>query len=158
MPKISSKKGRATKYTQAIAEEICNAIASNSKGIKELCKENPHWPNKDTIFTWLKNHSEFSDQYVRAKKCQVETLVDEILDIADDTSQDQLIDAEGKIIFNHQALNRARLKIDTRKWLASKLIPKVYGTKAEDEEPNEKLHQDVMERYKQLEEQYRKEY
>ena len=36
---------------------------------------------------------------------------------------------QGVLISNPPAINRARLKVDTRKWLASKLVPKVYGNK-----------------------------
>lgn len=115
-------------YTLALAKEICDAIASNSKGIKALCQEHSHWPNKDTIFTWLKDNQDFSDEYARAKQAQIECVVDELIEIADDSSQDQVLDADGLIRFNSQAIQRARLRVDTRKWLACKLVPKVYGS------------------------------
>lgn len=122
-----SKNGRPTTYTFELTKEICNAIASNSKGIGKLCAENPHWPNKDTIFSWLKHNKEFSDQYAQAKRLQIECVVDELLEIADDDSNDCMVDAEGSLVFNSQAVQRARLRIDTRKWLACKLAPKIYG-------------------------------
>ncbi|MGD0465323.1 MAG: hypothetical protein ABSA84_01315 [Gammaproteobacteria bacterium] len=123
------KKGRPTNYTLAIVNEICTAIASSSKGIGRLCKDNSGWPNQDTIFTWLKIHSDFSEQYARAKRLQIEVLVDEIIEIADDSSQDSIINKQGQIICNNAKINRARLRIDTRKWIASKLAPKIYGDK-----------------------------
>lgn len=82
--------------------------------------------------------------------------MEEILEIADDTSQDQLVDSHGKV--NHQAINRARLKIDTRKWLASKLVPKTYGTHPTEEEVDLKMEQDIKERFRLLDEKNRKEY
>jgi hypothetical protein len=123
------KKGRPTEYNPELAKEICTAIASSSKGIGRLCKDNLRWPNKDTIFSWLKIYSDFSDQYARAKRLQIEVLVDEIIEIADDSSQDNLINKQGQIICNNAVINRARLRIDTRKWIASKLAPKIYGDK-----------------------------
>lgn len=131
MTKITSKRGRPTEYTSELATEICDAIAANSKGVKKLCAENPHWPNKDTIFTWIKNNDEFSDQYARAKQCQVELLIDELLEIADDSSQDILFNEEGKEVYDNERVARSRLRIDTRKWLACKLVPRVYGVKPE---------------------------
>lgn len=125
--KSVSKKGRPTIYSTKLAEEICNKISSTSNGLKKLCAENPHWPNRDTIFSWLKNNKDFSDLYVRAKRTQIECVVDELLEIADDDTKDCLVNAQGEIVFNSQAVQRARLKIDTRKWLACKLVPKVYG-------------------------------
>lgn len=65
MAKQIAKRGRPGEFTSVIGAEICNAIASTTIGLKVLCIENPHWPNKDTIFFWLKNNYEFSDQYAR---------------------------------------------------------------------------------------------
>lgn len=155
----TTKRGRPTEYHKDIAEEICNVIAANSKGIKRLCKENEHWPNQDTIFIWLKKHSEFSEQYARAKKCQIDCLVDEILEIADDTTHDLIENPAGYLVANAQAVNRARLKIDTRKWLASKLVPKIYGLKPEEcSMQDEKFLKELKERREQLDLQYQKEY
>ena len=135
MPKIKNKPGRPTRYTPELANEICNSIASSSKGTKKLCKENQHWPCQDTLFAWLKNHPEFSEQYARAKRCQIEVFIDEILDIADDSSQDEVINEQGSVICNSEFIARSRLRIDTRKWLAAKLVPKVYGTPKNDHIP-----------------------
>jgi hypothetical protein len=38
-----------------------------------------------------------------------------------------MVNADGQVVINSQAVQRARLRIDTRKWLACKLAPKVYG-------------------------------
>jgi hypothetical protein len=123
------KRGRPTDYTPKLVNEICTTIASSSKGISRLCKDNSSWPTKETIFSWLKTYGDFSDQYARAKRLQIEVLVDEIIEIADDSSQDNIINQQGQIICNNATINRARLRIDTRKWIASKLAPKIYGDK-----------------------------
>jgi hypothetical protein len=127
MIKKIAKRGRPTIYSQELATEICDTIASTTKGIKRLCNDNPDWPSQDTIFSWLKTHSDFSEQYAQAKRFQVEVLVDEVIEIADDSSQDYIVDTEGKQVANNANINRARLKIDTRKWIACKLAPRVYG-------------------------------
>lgn len=125
--KAAKKMGRPTIYTPELAQEICDTIASSSKGIKRLCKEHDGWPNPDTIYHWVSTNQEFSDQYARAKRQQIEVIVDEMLDLADDTSQDNVVNSEGKLIIDHEHINRSRLRIDTRKWLAAKLAPKIYG-------------------------------
>ncbi|MFC7782017.1 hypothetical protein [Legionella taurinensis] len=152
--------GRPTKYSPDIANKICEAIASNGKGVKKLCEENPDWPNKDTIFTWLKKYPEFSDQYARAKRFQVEALIDEILDIADDSSLDQITHDDGSSSCNSVFIARSRLRIDTRKWLASKLVSKVYGEvrQQEDLENNEALRKELLELRASLDKQYQQEY
>ena len=88
------------------------------------------------MFTWLKRYPEFSEQYAQAKICQIELLVDEIMEISDDASQDQYVNELGVVVPNPPAITRARLKVDTRKWLASKLVPKVYGNKIDIEGDN----------------------
>ena len=156
---MNNKRGRPTTYTVELAQEICNRIASTSKGNKKLCEENQHWPCQDTLFTWLKTYNEFSEQYAKAKKYQIEFSIDEILEISDDASQDRFLDAQGKIVFNPQSVGRARLKIDTRKWLACKLVPRVYGHKPPEESLfDPKLEQDIRERWAKLDEKNRKEY
>ena len=131
--KHGNKIGRPTDYTPELVKEICDTIASSNKGIKKLCKENSSWPSHNTIYRWLANYSEFSDQYAQAKRNQIELLVDEILEIADDSSQDQVINAQGNLVCNTEIIARSRLRIDTRKWLAAKLVPKIYGVQSKDD-------------------------
>lgn len=156
----SIKRGRPQQYTLELAKEICDVISSTSKGTKRLCAEHPHWPCQDTLFTWIKSYPEFSEQYARAKKCQVNLLVDEILDIADDTSQDQIITDHGEVMLNSQAVSRAKLKIDTRKWLACKLIPRVYGNKIEENEIelNSRLNTELSQLRARLDAEYKRDY
>lgn len=72
-----------------------------------------HMPNRSTIHLWLATNREFSDQYMKAKDNQADTLADDLIYIAD-TAED---------------INKARLQVDVRKWAASKLKPKKYGDK-----------------------------
>src|SRR3546814_4173198 len=65
-------------------------------------------------------------QYARARDNQADTLADEILDIADDGSNDYVGEDEK---YNGDAVARSRLRVDARKWLAGKLAPKKYGEK-----------------------------
>lgn len=125
------KKGRPSTYSAELAKEICDTISSSSKGTKTLCKENPHWPSQATLFAWLKNNEDFSEQYARAKQAQIELLIDEILEISDDASNDCVVNEQGTPVFSNAVVTRAKLQIDTRKWLACKLLPKVYGNKLE---------------------------
>ncbi len=122
--------GRPTKYNQEIANEICKIISTTSSGIKKLCRENPHLPDHTTIFQWRFEKEEFSRQYDDAKKAQIEILVEELREIADDSDNDTMINPDtGREVVNNECVQRSRLKLDTRKWLASKLLPKLYGEK-----------------------------
>ena len=58
---------------------------------------------------------------------QAENLVDEIVEIADHCLAKENLNKSGGSFSKQELINHAKLKIDNRKWLASKLAPKVYG-------------------------------
>lgn len=121
------KIGRPTDYTPELAELICERIATHSIGLKKLCEMYDDMPEKITIRRWRIKDPQFRSQYAQAKTLQIETLIDEIIEIADDSSQDTLVTEQGNRKCNPEFIARSRLRIDTRKWLASKLAPKIYG-------------------------------
>ena len=123
--------GRPTDYTIELAEEICEKIATESKGLKRICEENEHFPERRTIFRWLFRHEEFCHMYDKAKLAQTEVLQDDMIEIADDTSHDVVMNDNGKMVCNSEYVNRARLRIDTRKWNLERLKPKKYGARLE---------------------------
>lgn len=115
-------------YTVELAREICDTLATGTDGLVKLCKRNATWPGKDVVFRWIIENDDFAQMYARAKRLQVEALIDELLDIADDSSQD-IIETDKGFKYDHEHINRARLKVDTRKWIAAKLMPQLYGDK-----------------------------
>ena len=144
IPKI----GCPSSYTHELGEEICSKIAVSDYGLKRLCAENPHWPTRKCILEWRIKIKSFGDMYEKAKKDQVETLIDDCLDIADNTSHDTLIrvnkDGEEYEVCNSEWINRSRLRIDTRKFLAQKLAPKLYGDRITEKENSESLSDAVV--------------
>jgi hypothetical protein len=87
------------------------------------------------VFRGLARHKEFSDQYAYARDAQADVLFDEVLDIVDDASNDYMssVDDEGGLAYKLMGENiqRSRLRMDARKWMAGKLRPKKYGDKLE---------------------------
>jgi hypothetical protein len=84
---------------------------------------------------WLNKHAEFRDQYARAREMQAEHFADEILEIADDGSNDWIEreNAAGRVVaaIDHEHIQRSRLRVDARRWLMGKMAPKKYGDKVE---------------------------
>jgi hypothetical protein len=80
----------------------------------------------------------FLAQYTRAKEEQADLMCEEMLEIADDGTNDTMITDFG-LKENKEWTNRSRLRVETRKWLASKLKPKKYGEKLDVTSGNEKL-------------------
>lgn len=91
-------------------------------------------PSASTIFVWIQRHTEFAEQYAKAKQEAADAMTEEMLDIADEASNDWMEthdpDNPG-FRLNGEHIQRSRLRIDTRKWLASKLKPKKYGEKVD---------------------------
>lgn len=111
-------------YSQELADAICELVASG-KSIRTICSADD-MPCMSTIFKWLRDHQEFSQQYARAKETVLENYADELVEISDDESKDKSGELE---MPNSVAVQRAKLRVDTRKWLLSKLAAKKYGDK-----------------------------
>ena len=141
---IKDKIGRPSVYSIELANLICERIAVHSGSLGKLCSHYEDLPDKVTICRWRHKHPEFAELYRQAKISQIEVIVDEILEIADDILNDRIIHIEqGNGHCNGEYILRSRLRIDTRKWLASKLVPRVYG-KGADEQQN--LSETLVER------------
>lgn len=81
-----------------------------------------------SLCAWLAR-PEYAEHYARAREARADFLAEEILAIADDGSDDSYTDANGTKRTDHDAVTRAKLRVDTRKWIASKLWPTKYGDK-----------------------------
>ena len=135
-PKNLKKQGRPTLYTPELADEICEAVATNACGLTTLIKAHPHWPVKANIYIWLRKYQSFRDHYTRAKEEQVEVSVDLMQEMMDDEHHFQ--DDKGQIRIDVQML---RVKVDAIKWQAGKLKPKKYGEGRVEEQNNALLEE-----------------
>lgn len=126
--------GRPEVYTPELANKICTEIATTSKSLRTICLSDD-MPSVSTVLKWLKEKKEdFPEQYARAKEEQADYMVEEMIDIADDGSNDLMTITKGQESYeveNKEVTGRSRLRVDTRKWIASKLKPKKYGEKIE---------------------------
>jgi hypothetical protein len=126
-----AKVGRPTLYSQELADKICEQLAMG-KSLRTACNEKG-MPSIAVIFLWFRTNKEFLEQYARAKQESSDAMAEEILDISDDGTNDWMTikNNRGKDIEvpNNEVLQRSRLRVDTRKWLMSKMKPKKYGDK-----------------------------
>ena len=126
MPTIESLYGlkkERNQYTQAemdrYVELIVAAVSSTDKGLHRLChamkQVDSKFPTAVTLLYWIGQTKERSEQYAHAKMVQMDLMAEDTIHIAD-TEPDP---------------NKARVRIDARKWVASKLAPKKYGERIE---------------------------
>lgn len=113
-PKPKRKIGSgAPKYTDALGREICGRIA-DGQTLRQIGAL-PDMPHQATIRSWLTQDQmeTFRERYERARKAQADALVDELLADATDATPENA--------------HAQRVKIDAKKWAASKMNPAAYG-------------------------------
>lgn len=136
----SAEKFRYTsnvKYTDEVAEYICEELA-DGRLLNDICQDEflvHHGINSKTVRSWAwRNSFDFQAKYWAARIIGVEAMSEEILRIADDSSEDTEIRISEKGIkyevVNHDHINRARLRIETRKFLLAKIVANIYGDKS----------------------------
>lgn len=125
-----SKKKYSTDQKEAILQKIFVKISNGSSARQAIIESEI---SNAAFFEWLQKDTskQYAESYARACEIRAEKLTDEILQIADEANADIVgVDEKtGKPIVNGEAINRSRLKVDARKWLAGKLAPKKYGDK-----------------------------
>ena len=104
---------RPSDYTPELGDLICDGI-SRKTPLARLCDEDDNLPSPRTVYRWLRTNREFCQNYTRAKEDQADYLVEEALTIADNAE----IEPADK-----------RIRVDTRKWIASRFNAKKYGDK-----------------------------
>ncbi len=113
--------GRPTTISKKQTQLICDLLIEG-RSFRTICDalELSH----STVSRWIRENPKFRQQYGRARRWQARFAADEIIEIADDTSND----VTGELQMpNGVAVQRAKLRIDARKWVAAKLLPKKYG-------------------------------
>jgi hypothetical protein len=132
-----AKRGRPSTYTPEIAKAICNRLAAGET-LRAVCR-GEEMPAEVTVRAWALDDVEgFSAQYARAREIGYATLFDQMLEIAD-TPQEGVTTKEndkGTETRTGDMIEHRKLRVDTRKWMLAKALPKIYGEKIEHSGPN----------------------
>jgi hypothetical protein len=130
------KGGRPSKYTIKLADEICERLSSG-ESLNAISKDD-HMPHRVNIMRWLLNTENkgfdlFRTKYALAREIQYQNMADDLLDISDnDVMIPVLVDGipfkqeDGSYLMtkDNVGVQHARLRVDTRKWFMSKVLPK----------------------------------
>lgn len=116
-----TKKRAGLKLTRAMKARICREVALG-KSLRKVLKAKG-MPSMSRVMEVLGNDTDWEEQYARARQRGIELHIDGIVDLADTATAE-----------NAQAV---RLKVDTRKWIASKILPKLYGDRVSVDLPPE---------------------
>jgi hypothetical protein len=104
-----SRKGRPTLKTPELCAEICRRLAQGET-MQAILKE-PGMPAWTTVHDWKRADESFRQALARAREQQAEVWAEEIMSISDDD------------LPTHEAIGRARLRMQSRQWLAGKYNP-----------------------------------
>jgi hypothetical protein len=104
--------GRPTDYTPEIARKISDRMIDGNT-LRAVCHQDD-MPDEGTVYRWISRHPEFREIYAHARELQAMRWAEEVLTIADNTTLDP---------------QDRRIRVDTRKWLLSKVLPRIYGDK-----------------------------
>jgi hypothetical protein len=128
--------GRPGSYTSELADTVLDGIAEG-KSLRRVCAEHDTLPSPKTVRLWIQQDIDgFRDKYARAKDEMLESWADDIIEISDESKHDTISTETGDHPDN-EWISRSKLRVDTRKWLLSKLAPKKYGDKIQTEHSGE---------------------
>tara|TARA_R110000868_G_scaffold309986_2_gene571224 strand:+ start:5523 stop:5981 length:459 start_codon:yes stop_codon:yes gene_type:complete len=127
----------AKKMNDEVFESVCQEVEQSTEGLRKICLD--HGSSASSFYDFIDNEKDEekklikAERYARARDRQADFLADKMLEVAfDDTADDTPFTG-----VNH--INRDRLKVDTMKFIASKLKPKKYGDKLDLTSDGEKL-------------------
>ena len=109
---------RPVAFDEALANLVCERLAAGSQGLEAVCAATD-LPSSATVYRWLADYPGFAAQYGEARRIQAHRMFDEARAIAKAATP--------------KSVAVAKLRIDTLKWQAAKLAPRVYGVRAEPE-------------------------
>ncbi len=151
----TSKGGPPTILNEELADKIFNRIATSTIGTGKLCDMYDDMPCENAIYEWRLKYPWFGEKYAQAKMKQAELMAEKLVEMCyvptyEDEKGVERVDA-GRVAAQ-------RLLVDTVKWQASKLAPKVYGDKSHPESASTDNLKDVSEKLDKLMAAKQKEY
>lgn len=96
---------------------------SEGGSVSGFVRDHPSGPNRTVFYRWLQEDASLWNRYAHAREVSADTLADDCIAIADEVQD------AGQ--FDSARVNAARLRVDARKWVASKLKPKTYADRIE---------------------------
>ena len=135
--KPAKKMGRPSKRSNALVDRVLKSVR-DGKSLTKACRAEGIAPS--TFLDWVEFDKQLCERYTRACEVRSELIFDEMLEIADDSSNDTMLTGKDNDIEieNKEWVNRSKLRIETRKWMLGKMKPKKYGDKVDSEESDYK--------------------
>jgi hypothetical protein len=138
----------ARKYDRdVVSAHVCEELRKG-RSLENICTTDPGMPTVPSFLSWIqKDPTGIGKDYAHAREIGYLLLADEIVALSDKTHEwvtvqeltpdgEPMFDAKGKPLLkqmlmplNSDVIAHTRVQIDTRKWILSKMLPKIYGDK-----------------------------
>lgn len=115
------------KDKERVFSEILFRISQGGESLRKILRPGQGMPAPETFYKWIGASEEMANRYARACEDRADGIFDEILEIADERNGDVSINDKGQPFIDGDAIQRARVRIDARKWALAKMMPKKYG-------------------------------
>jgi hypothetical protein len=116
-----------------ICTDILKMYLTTNLSLYAVCHAKPGWPSHNTLMEWVAESAEIAQMIARARETKADCLAEQVVEISDDTSEDYFETSKGERYPNPTAVQRSRARMDSRKWLAAKFMPRVYGDQPPDQ-------------------------
>tara|TARA_R100001230_G_scaffold20422_1_gene10607 strand:- start:98 stop:601 length:504 start_codon:yes stop_codon:yes gene_type:complete len=117
------------KIRESLVDDICTEMGLTGKSLRRVLKENPHFPSMKTVLHWIRKY-DYGDMFTEAARNRADHIFEDMLAIAENQEEDFIQLENGKVIVNHNHIQRAKLRIDVRKYMVGILNPMKYSTQA----------------------------
>jgi hypothetical protein len=138
----------ACRYDRAaVSDFICKEL-EKGRTLQDICRSRKDLPDSSSFVQWAMEDTPpgLARRYAQAREFGYRLMADEIIELTNQTHEWITIhkqDSEGNYLFengeplldkilmplNSDVIAHRRLQIDTRKWILSKVLPKIYGDK-----------------------------
>lgn len=136
--KVTNTRTREAKPRIVRSDELLERIferVAKGESLNSICSE-PGMPARKSFYEWVAEDETVLRRYEFAMLMRADTYAEDTIDISDDARNDWMEtndpDNPG-YRFNGEHVQRSKLRVDARKWYASKLAPKKYGDRVVNE-------------------------
>ncbi len=127
MPEPKKIRRAHIKYSPEVAARVCERVATHPVGLRKLCDMYDDMPDKEAILDWRYKYPDFAANFNISKQFQAEIMAEEMNDLC-----------EVPTYFDRQGIERVdagrvacqKLKVDSIKWQAARLAPRMYGDRS----------------------------
>jgi hypothetical protein len=97
-------------YDEKMGDLILEEFAKGQASLRALCEKHG-FPDRSVVYRWILESPEFASKFAIAREIAMHGYVDDMVYLVD----------------NAKDIGRAKAQVAARQWMATRLLPRVYG-------------------------------